>query len=196
MHITLLYTGKTSLLNILAGRCPGVKQNLVSLNGHIYVNGEIRNENKFRSISAYVLQDDNMYAHLTVCETFTLAARFYLPDSISTTDRTELVDAVISELGLNKCRNTIIGDEKVRGVSGGERRRASIGVQVSIYVYIYIVYIHRVYTCISHLPYTNRTLHTPIAVVRSSRALLGRAHQWPRLLSSPISDGIDEEPRC
>ena len=156
-YLLLSFTGKTSLLNILAGRCPGVKQNLVSLNGHIYVNGEIRNENKFRSISAYVLQDDNMYAHLTVCETFTLAARFYLPDSISTADRTELVDAVISELGLNKCRNTIIGDEKVRGVSGGERRRASIGVQVSVCIYVCmltsrIIYTH-IYIQITYIAY-------------------------------------------
>ena len=97
-----------------------------------------------------------MYAHLTVAETFTLAARFYLPDSISTTDRTELVDAVISELGLNKCRNTIIGDEKVRGVSGGERRRASIGVQVSIYVYMCVYYI----ACIRHITYIHTYIHT------------------------------------
>ena len=94
------------------------------------MNGSVRNEDRFRRISAYVVQDDHLYPHLTVYETFLLAANFFLSDSITATKRLELVDAVISELGLNKARDTIIGDEKLRGVSGGERRRASIGVQL------------------------------------------------------------------
>lgn len=40
------------------------------------------------------------------------------------------VDAIIDELDLKLCRNTIIGDSLQRGVSGGERRRVSVGVQL------------------------------------------------------------------
>ncbi len=117
-------------MNILAGRCPGTSQNLTRLTGKITLNGQIRNDNTFRGISAYVQQDDNLYPHLTVMETFSIAASFYLPEETTNEQRSVLVDAVISELGLNNARDTIIGDEKVRGVSGGERRRASIGVQL------------------------------------------------------------------
>jgi len=102
----------------------------MSLKGEILINGVARNDEKFRRISAYVLQDDNLYPHMTVLETFTLAAAFYLPADSTSETRADLVDAVINELALGKTRDTIIGNEKVRGVSGGERKRVSIGVQL------------------------------------------------------------------
>jgi ABC-type multidrug transport system ATPase subunit len=71
-----------------------------------------------------------MYAHLTVFETLMYSAHFYLPNEVTDEQKAELVTNVISELGLNKTRDTMIGDEKIRGVSGGERKRANIGVQL------------------------------------------------------------------
>ena len=115
----MIGSGKTSLLNILAARCPFVTPNGAKLTGSIKVNGEERNDDLFRKISAYCLQDDNLFAHLTVLETLTLGSHFYLPSTMSDEAKSNLVDAVISELGLNKTRDTIIGDDKVRGVSGG-----------------------------------------------------------------------------
>jgi ABC-type multidrug transport system ATPase subunit len=100
------------------------------LSGKITINGSKRKDEKFRNISAYVLQDDNMYAHLTVFETLLLSAHFFLSESIPDSEKISLVEAVIAELGLIKARDTIIGDEKVRGVSGGERKRASVAVQL------------------------------------------------------------------
>jgi ABC-type multidrug transport system ATPase subunit len=67
---------------------------------------------------------------LTVYETFLIAAHFYLPDDVSLESKKELVENVINELGLAKARDTNIGSEAVRGVSGGERKRANIGVQM------------------------------------------------------------------
>ena len=58
------------------------------------------------------------------------AAHFYLPNNATDVEKDELVTSVISELGLNKARDTPIGDEKMRGVSGGERKRANIAVQL------------------------------------------------------------------
>ena len=101
-----------------------------SLTGSILVNGTPRNDEQFRRISGYVLQDDKMYPHLTVYETMLLAAHFYLPNSMTLEDKNTLVMDVIDEMGLRKAKDTVIGDEKVRGVSGGERRRANIGAQL------------------------------------------------------------------
>ena len=114
-------------MNILASRCPDGSQAFSKLEGSICVNGVPRNDSHFRGISAYVLQDDNLYPHLTVLETFTLAAAFYLPYE---SNQREIVDDIIRELGLTKARDTIIGDDKLRGVSGGERKRANIGTQL------------------------------------------------------------------
>jgi ATP-binding cassette subfamily G (WHITE) protein 2 len=40
------------------------------------------------------------------------------------------VNDVITELRLQKCQNTRIGGELIKGVSGGERKRTSIGVEL------------------------------------------------------------------
>jgi len=122
--------GKTSLMNILAARVPSGGANTQALSGAIKVNGTPRNEQQFRNISAYVLQDDFLYPHLTVHETVLLAAHFFLPSNKPDSEKLELVDIVIAELGLRKARDTIIGDDKIRGVSGGERKRANIAVQL------------------------------------------------------------------
>jgi ABC-type multidrug transport system ATPase subunit len=122
--------GKTSLLNILAGRSPTGGKELLKLEGNINVNGKQRNEEKFRRMSAYVLQDDNLYPHLTISETLELAAHFFLPTSYTDDEKNTKVNNIINELGLVKARDTIIGNEKVRGVSGGERKRASVAVQL------------------------------------------------------------------
>ena len=124
--------GKTSLLNVLAARTPFNKK--AALSGRVNVNGCIRDESAFRRISAYVLQDDLLYPHLTVYETLFLAAQFLLPSNLSEEKRESVVVSVINDLGLSSCKDTMIGDEKVRGVSGGERKRTRIAVQLISYV--------------------------------------------------------------
>jgi ABC-type multidrug transport system ATPase subunit/ABC-type multidrug transport system permease subunit len=118
-------SGKTSLLNALAGRLPTGG----SLDGEVLVNGRPRSRG-FRSISAYVLQDDVLFANLTVRETFEFAVNIRLPASVSKETKSQLVDDVIAELALSKAANTFIGSAFIRGVSGGERKRANIGVEL------------------------------------------------------------------
>lgn len=175
--------GKTSLLNILAGRCPGNSQNVVRLSGDVFINGIKRDDAKFRGISAYVLQDDYLYPHLTVSETFALAASFYLPASNTAAMRSEFVDAIIAELGLNKARDTIIGDEKIRGVSGGERRRASIGVQLICDPAVLFLDEVRIYSSFQ-LPYSSTS---------SNSYTIEIADKWSRFISGIVCDGVHEK---
>jgi len=65
-----------------------------------------------------------------VYETLLLSAHFFLPSTISLEDKNALVIDVMEELGLGKTKDTIIGDEKLRGISGGERKRANIAAQL------------------------------------------------------------------
>jgi ABC-type multidrug transport system ATPase subunit len=81
-------------------------------------------------ISAYVEQDDALFALSTVRETLMFAAQLRLPKSLSLAMKTERVTQVISELGLLGAKDTIIGNAMVRGVSGGERKRVSIGLEL------------------------------------------------------------------
>lgn len=46
---------------------------------------------------------------------------------MSTAAKAALVDGILSELGLEGARDTYIGNWHIRGISGGQRRRVSIG---------------------------------------------------------------------
>ena len=120
-------SGKTSLLNTLAGRVPITRS--AKLHGSVLVNG-VPCEGKMPMISAYVEQDEALFALSTVRETFAFAARLRLPPSTSEEARARRVDEIISELGLVACADTLVGNQRVRGVSGGERKRVNIGVEL------------------------------------------------------------------
>ncbi|RYR03266.1 hypothetical protein Ahy_B06g082118 isoform D [Arachis hypogaea] len=67
---------------------------------------------------------------LTVEETLMFSAEFRLPRSLSRSKKKARVHALIDQLGLRNAATTVIGDEGHRGVSGGERRRVSIGIDI------------------------------------------------------------------
>ncbi|PSC69664.1 ABC ATP-binding isoform 1 [Micractinium conductrix] len=120
-------SGKTSLLNALAGRLPTGG----TLEGSVTVNGQHRGPG-FRSITAFVTQDDVLFGTLTVRETLRFAAGIRLPAAVGDAAKAALVDRVIQHLGLAKSADTLVGGGTtlVRGVSGGERKRTNIGVEL------------------------------------------------------------------
>jgi len=65
---------------------------------------------------------------MTVRECLEFAAKLKLPGSYS--QKMDRVRSIIDELRLNKCQNTKIGGPLIKGVSGGERKRTSIGVEL------------------------------------------------------------------
>ncbi|XP_076903549.1 ABC transporter G family member 25-like [Bidens hawaiensis] len=113
-------SGKSTLLNALAGRLPEHY-----FTGTVLANGRKMTKSVLKR-TGFVTQDDVLYPHLTVRETLIFCALLRLPTSLSRREKTKLADKVISELGLSKCENTIIGNTFIRGVSGGERKRVSI----------------------------------------------------------------------
>jgi ABC-type multidrug transport system ATPase subunit len=119
-------SGKSTLLDALANRIAHK-----SLDGDITLNGEkIIDGAQLKVISAYVMQDDMLYSMLTVEETLMFAAEFKLPRTWSKKEKIDRVQELIDQLGLRRAANTIVGDEGRRGISGGERRRVSIGVDI------------------------------------------------------------------
>ncbi|MCL7039787.1 hypothetical protein MKW94_015893 [Papaver nudicaule] len=118
-------SGKSTLIDALANRISNE-----SLKGCVTMNGESLESGVLKLISAYVMQDDLLFPMLTVEETLMFSAEFRLPRSLSKSVKMARVQAVIDELGLRNAANTLIGDEGHRGISGGERRRVSIGVDI------------------------------------------------------------------
>ena len=123
-------SGKTTLLNALAGRLLSQKGSV--LNGEVLVNGVQQNSlnGQFKRISSYVQQDDALLSLQTVRETLTTAAEFRLSRDMTTNQKRDRVDEIITALGLCDAQHTLIGDARTRGVSGGERKRVSIGVEL------------------------------------------------------------------
>ncbi|KAJ8754108.1 hypothetical protein K2173_002006 [Erythroxylum novogranatense] len=117
--------GKSTLIDALAYRI-----SKESLKGSVTLNGEVLDSRLSKVISAYVMQDDLLFPMLTVEETLMFAAEFRLPRSLCKSKKKARVQALIDQLGLRSAANTVIGDEGHRGVSGGERRRVSIGTDI------------------------------------------------------------------
>ncbi|KAM3698169.1 hypothetical protein ACB098_06G169000 [Castanea mollissima] len=118
-------SGKSTLIDALANRIAKG-----SLKGTVTLNGETLESRLLKVISAYVMQDDLLFPMLTVEETLMFAAEFRLPRTLSKSKKKLRVQALIDQLGLRNAAKTIIGDEGHRGVSGGERRRVSIGIDI------------------------------------------------------------------
>ncbi|XP_059454070.1 ABC transporter G family member 22-like [Corylus avellana] len=114
--------GKTTLLNLLSGRVK-FKSGTITYNDQPYTK-------PLRRRTGFVMQDDVVLPHLTVKETLTYAALLRLPNTFTREQKKKRAMNVISELGLDRCQDTLIGGTFVRGVSGGERKRVCIGNEI------------------------------------------------------------------
>ncbi|KAF2541065.1 hypothetical protein F2Q68_00030279, partial [Brassica cretica] len=121
-------SGKTSLLTALGGR---ISEGKGKLTGNISYNNKPFSKGVKRA-TGFVTQDDALYPHLTVTETLVFTALLRLPNSFKKQEKIKQAEAVVTELGLDRCKNTIIGEPFLRGVSGGERKRVSIGQEILI----------------------------------------------------------------
>ncbi|XP_056007788.1 uncharacterized protein LOC125666691 [Ostrea edulis] len=115
-------SGKTSLLNILAGNVP-LTSGTITLNGSSFTKLQRRK-------LAYVLQSDIFMSRLTLRETLYFTAMIRLPDHVSKADKMARIEEIVDALHLRKCLDTIIGDFMHRGLSGGEKKRANIACEL------------------------------------------------------------------
>ncbi|OAY82738.1 ABC transporter G family member 18 [Ananas comosus] len=117
--------GKSTFLDALAGRIAKG-----SLEGSVSIDGRPVTTSYMKKVSSYVMQDDQLFPMLTVFETFMFAAEVRLSPSLSQHEKKQRVWELLEQLGLQSTAQTYIGDEGRRGVSGGERRRVSIGIDI------------------------------------------------------------------
>jgi ABC-type multidrug transport system ATPase subunit len=109
--------GKTSLMNVLSGRATSMGGHVVTAN--ITVNGKVVTPEELGPKVAYVMQEDSLTATATPREAFDFSARLRLPPSVTAEERKHMVDEMIRILNLERCADTIIGNELIKGISGG-----------------------------------------------------------------------------
>lgn len=120
-------SGKTTLLNYLARR---MQRTMKKQQGVSQLNGADYSRSTLKQVSGYVQQDDLLFGNLTVEETLMYSAQLRLPKDVTHEEKKQRVEAAMQKLGLSHCRNTIIGDELKRGVSGGERKRVAVAIEL------------------------------------------------------------------
>lgn len=106
-------SGKSSLLNVLAGRsapAPGIQ-----VNGRINVAGKDINPVTFRQNIAYVMQEDALLATDTPREALRFSALLRLPRNTSKMAIDEIVDSLLDDLGLVNCSDVLIGGPLIKG---------------------------------------------------------------------------------
>lgn len=117
--------GKSTLLDILADR-----KTTGAMQGHVLLNNKLRSRDLMRKSSAYVMQDNIFLNCLTVEETMHYSALLRLPQEWSSDQKAQRVDQIMAVLGLGKIADSLVGDEARRGISGGQKKRLAIGIEI------------------------------------------------------------------
>jgi len=117
-------SGKSTLLRVLAGQ-------LQPTSGDIVLNGRslYRNLDVLKHYISYMPQQDAFDEHLTIGENMQFAAAIRAPH-LSRRDRVRRLDAKLIELGLNERRDAVVGSADRKILSGGERKRLNIGLDM------------------------------------------------------------------
>ncbi|EER13677.1 ATP-binding cassette transporter, putative, partial [Perkinsus marinus ATCC 50983] len=121
-------SGKSTLMNVLGGR-QSLRGNGRTFDGEISFNGKVQDPLNFRSHIAYVMQDDHLTATATPREILEMSARLRMHDQ-SEAEVKALVTDLLDSLQLTSCENTVVGNDVIRGISGGERKRTSVGMEL------------------------------------------------------------------
>ncbi|PWA90269.1 pleiotropic drug resistance protein PDR/CDR [Artemisia annua] len=117
--------GKTTFLSALTGKARGC-----TVNGSILINGKVESMNSYKKIIGFVPQDDIVHGDLTVEENLWFSAKCRLPANLSQAERVLVVERVIESLGLQHVRNSLVGTVEKRGISGGQRKRVNVGLEM------------------------------------------------------------------
>lgn len=121
-------SGKSTLLHAIAGKLKEDKK--VSLSGKRYINN-VPIDGTSQVPSAFIEQEVSFFPHMTVRETLDFQVELKMGAVLKTkAERDDLVNDLLNQLGLTKSANTIVGNAKVRGLSGGERKRLSIACEM------------------------------------------------------------------
>ena len=112
--------GKTTLLDVASRR-----RNQGRLTGDVMFDGCLVSLPALKKLTAYVQQDDALFAWCSIEETLQFAACMKLRDA-SLEDRREAVETALTQMSLQLARRTFVGNRLVRGCSGGERKRTSV----------------------------------------------------------------------
>ncbi|VFQ96993.1 unnamed protein product [Cuscuta campestris] len=117
--------GKTTFLSAVVGKITGC-----TITGSILINGQDVSIQCYRKIIGFVPQDDIVHGNLTVEENLRFNARCRLAEDLPKADKVLIIERVIESLGLQGVRDSLVGTVEKRGISGGQRKRVNVGMEM------------------------------------------------------------------
>lgn len=165
-------SGKSTLLKAICGQ-------LEPTSGRVLLNGQSLYEDResLREYVAYIPQDDAFDEHLTILENLDYAAAIRSPH-LSAKDRMRRIDSKLIELGLSERRDSLVGTPVKKYLSGGERKRLNIGLDMISSADIYLFdeptsglsskdseHVIEIIRGISHNKIVLVTIHTPTSKI-------------------------------
>eukprot|EP01038_Epipyxis_sp_PR26KG_P005179 gene5179-7206_t len=120
-------SGKTTLLSVLSLR---MDTNRMNRSGQVTMNGKKYTSNLLKSMSGYVMQDDLIHAMLTVSETLYYASALRMSSTFTAAERQQRCNEVLELMGIGYCKDVIVGDSRNKGISGGERKRVCVAMEL------------------------------------------------------------------
>ncbi|KAL1553208.1 ABC transporter G family member 24-like [Salvia divinorum] len=119
--------GKTTMLSALAGKTVGC-----SVSGLVLINGQVESIRSYKKIVGFVPQDDVVHGNLTVEENIWFSANCRLSAVLPKVEKVLIVERVIESLGLQPVRSSLVGTVEKRGISGGQRKRVNVGLELVV----------------------------------------------------------------
>ena len=116
--------GKTTLLSCILDNAAG------KMSGEVLINGQAVPQHLFKSVSKLIPQEDVLMHALTVRETLGYQSELVLPGHLERAEREARVAHVVKALNLGGCLDVKIGSVESRGISGGQRKRVSIAMDL------------------------------------------------------------------
>jgi len=165
-------SGKSTLLKAICG------QNEPT-NGSVLLNGQslYNSLEMLRGYVAYIPQDDAFDEHLTILENLDYAAAIRSPH-LSEKDRVRRIDSKLIELGLSERRDSVVGSSVKKFLSGGERKRLNIGLDMISSADVYLFdeptsglsskdseHVIEIIKSLSHNKIVLVTIHTPTSKI-------------------------------
>jgi ABC-type multidrug transport system ATPase subunit len=165
-------SGKSTLLKAICGQGQPTT-------GAILLNGQslYNNLEPLRGYVAYVPQDDAFDEHLTILENLDYAAAIRSPH-LSAKDRLRRIDSKLIELGLSERRDSVVGSSVKKYLSGGERKRLNIGLDMVSSADVYLFdeptsglsskdseHVVEIIRSLSHNKIVLVTIHTPTSKI-------------------------------
>ena len=116
--------GKTTLLNILSDKLRQSKT--LKISGQVEANSQLISSIIFSNYIGYVTQEDYLIESMTVFECLMFVAKL----KTAYPDKSAKVHSLLSELNLDSCKHSMIGGPFISGISGGEKKRTCIGMEL------------------------------------------------------------------